>query len=108
MEEAGEDFGGFEVLDGDLVGGARVGGVVGVDGADGFGDFVEGGEGEEAFVSAVETGEAGLLDKDGRLPGIERVLIVDSLAAAAGGAASASSNTTAGPSRFKPPRPTSP
>jgi adenine/guanine/hypoxanthine permease len=39
-------------------------------------------------------GEAGLLDRDGRLPGIERVLIVDSLAAAAGGAASASSNTT--------------
>jgi AGZA family xanthine/uracil permease-like MFS transporter len=39
-------------------------------------------------------GEAGLLDKDGRLPGINRVLLVDSLAAAAGGAASASSNTT--------------
>jgi AGZA family xanthine/uracil permease-like MFS transporter len=40
------------------------------------------------------SGEAGLLDKEGRLPGIQKVLIVDSLAAAAGGAASASSNTT--------------
>src|SRR5439155_12199350 len=39
-------------------------------------------------------GEAGLLDKEGRLPGIQKVLLVDSLAAAAGGAASASSNTT--------------
>jgi adenine/guanine/hypoxanthine permease len=39
-------------------------------------------------------GEAGLLDEDGRLPGINRVLLVDSLAAVAGGAASASSNTT--------------
>ncbi|MFN2544839.1 MAG: NCS2 family permease [Actinomycetota bacterium] len=39
-------------------------------------------------------GEAGLLDEQGRLPGINRVLLVDSLAAAAGGAASASSNTT--------------
>jgi len=39
-------------------------------------------------------GEAGMLDKDGRLPGINRVLLVDSLAAVAGGAASASSNTT--------------
>jgi AGZA family xanthine/uracil permease-like MFS transporter len=39
-------------------------------------------------------GEAGLLDRQGRLPGIYRVLVVDSLAAAAGGAASASSNTT--------------
>ena len=39
-------------------------------------------------------GEAKLLDKEGRLPGIQRVLLVDSLAAAAGGAASASSNTT--------------
>jgi AGZA family xanthine/uracil permease-like MFS transporter len=39
-------------------------------------------------------GEAKLLDKDGRLPGIQRVLLVDGLAAAAGGAASASSNTT--------------
>ncbi len=38
--------------------------------------------------------EAGLLDDQGRLPGAERVLIVDSLAAVAGGAASASSNTT--------------
>jgi AGZA family xanthine/uracil permease-like MFS transporter len=38
--------------------------------------------------------EAGLLDENGRLPGMKRVLLVDSLAAAAGGAASASSNTT--------------
>jgi adenine/guanine/hypoxanthine permease len=35
-----------------------------------------------------------MLDREGRLPGINRVLLVDSLAAAAGGAASASSNTT--------------
>jgi adenine/guanine/hypoxanthine permease len=39
-------------------------------------------------------GEAKLLDREGRLPGIRRVLLVDSLAAAAGGAASSSSNTT--------------
>jgi AGZA family xanthine/uracil permease-like MFS transporter len=39
-------------------------------------------------------GEAGLLDKEGKLPGIQKVLLIDSLAAAAGGAASASSNTT--------------
>jgi adenine/guanine/hypoxanthine permease len=39
-------------------------------------------------------GEAKLLDQDGRLPGIQKVLLIDSLAAAAGGAASASSNTT--------------
>jgi adenine/guanine/hypoxanthine permease len=39
-------------------------------------------------------GEAGLLDRQGRLPGINRVLLVDSLAAASGGAASSSSNTT--------------
>ena len=38
--------------------------------------------------------EGGLLDREGRLPGVERVLLVDSLAAAAGGAASASSNTS--------------
>jgi AGZA family xanthine/uracil permease-like MFS transporter len=37
---------------------------------------------------------AELLTPDGRLPGMRRVLLVDSLAAAAGGAASASSNTT--------------
>ncbi len=37
---------------------------------------------------------AGLVTPDGRLPGMRRVLIVDSLAAAGGGAASASSNTT--------------
>ncbi len=38
--------------------------------------------------------EAGLLDRRGRLPGIRRVLLVDSLAAVGGGAASASSNTS--------------
>jgi adenine/guanine/hypoxanthine permease len=38
--------------------------------------------------------EMKMLDSNGRLPGIKRVLLVDSLAAAAGGAASASSNTT--------------
>ena len=38
--------------------------------------------------------EAELLDADGRLPNIDRVLIVDSAAAAIGGAFSASSNTT--------------
>jgi len=38
--------------------------------------------------------EAGLLDERGQLPGVERVLLVDSVAAAAGGAASTSSNTT--------------
>jgi AGZA family xanthine/uracil permease-like MFS transporter len=38
--------------------------------------------------------QAGFLDERGRLPGVGRVLLVDSLAAAAGGAASASSNTT--------------
>jgi adenine/guanine/hypoxanthine permease len=39
-------------------------------------------------------GEAGLLDRDGKLPGINRVLLVDSLAAIAGGVTSSSSNTT--------------
>jgi AGZA family xanthine/uracil permease-like MFS transporter len=38
--------------------------------------------------------EAGLLEEDGTLPGVDRVLLVDSLAAVAGGAASSSSNTT--------------
>ncbi len=38
--------------------------------------------------------EAGLLDETGKLPGMNRVLLVDSLAAAAGGLASSSSNTT--------------
>ena len=38
--------------------------------------------------------EADLLDREGRLPGIKRVLLVDSLAASAGGASSASSNTS--------------
>ncbi len=39
-------------------------------------------------------GEAKLLDENGRLPGINRVLLVDSLAAVAGGLTSSSSNTT--------------
>jgi adenine/guanine/hypoxanthine permease len=38
--------------------------------------------------------EGGLLDEDRNLPGAQKVLLVDSLAAAAGGAASVSSNTT--------------
>jgi AGZA family xanthine/uracil permease-like MFS transporter len=38
--------------------------------------------------------EADLLDEDGKLPGMNRVLLVDSVAAAAGGVASSSSNTT--------------
>ncbi len=38
--------------------------------------------------------EADLLDEEGRLPGVDRVLLVDSFAAVAGGAASASSATT--------------
>ena len=38
--------------------------------------------------------EAKLLDEEGRLPGIRKVLLVDGVAAAAGGAASASSNTS--------------
>jgi AGZA family xanthine/uracil permease-like MFS transporter len=38
--------------------------------------------------------EADLLDPDGRVPGIDRILVVDSAAAAVGGAVSASSNTT--------------
>jgi len=49
----------------------------------------------DTMGTAVGLGEeAGLLDADGRLPGMQRVLFVDGLAAAAGGAASASSNTT--------------
>jgi AGZA family xanthine/uracil permease-like MFS transporter len=45
--------------------------------------------------TVVAVGEqAGMLDERGRLPGVGRVLFVDSLGAAAGGAASASSNTT--------------
>jgi len=39
-------------------------------------------------------GEAGFLTKEGKLPGIKRVLLVDSLGAAFGGATSSSSNTT--------------
>ena len=38
--------------------------------------------------------EAGLAEKDGSVPGIGRVLLVDGLAAAVGGAAGVSSNTT--------------
>lgn len=38
--------------------------------------------------------EGGFLDEDERLPGMKRVLVVDSVAAAVGGMASASSNTT--------------
>lgn len=40
------------------------------------------------------SGEAGFLDKDGQLPGVNRVLLVDSLAAAFGGFCSVSSVTT--------------
>jgi AGZA family xanthine/uracil permease-like MFS transporter len=39
-------------------------------------------------------GEARFLDREGRLPGIKRVLLVDSLAAVVGGVTSSSSNTT--------------
>jgi AGZA family xanthine/uracil permease-like MFS transporter len=39
-------------------------------------------------------GKAGFLDSGGRLPGVERVLLVDSLGAVAGGVANSSSNTT--------------
>jgi adenine/guanine/hypoxanthine permease len=39
-------------------------------------------------------GEANMLDENGRLPGINRVLFVDSLGAIAGGLTSSSSNTT--------------
>jgi AGZA family xanthine/uracil permease-like MFS transporter len=38
--------------------------------------------------------EGGFLDADDRLPGMQRVLLVDSIAAAVGGATSSSSNTT--------------
>jgi len=38
--------------------------------------------------------EAGLLDEEGKLPGMKRVLFIDGLAAAVGGATSSSSNTT--------------
>jgi adenine/guanine/hypoxanthine permease len=49
----------------------------------------------DTMGTAVALGdEAELLDRDGKLPNMDRVLLVDSLAAAAGGAASASSNTT--------------
>ena len=39
-------------------------------------------------------GKGGFLDRDGRLPGANRVLLVDSLGAVFGGVASSSSNTT--------------
>lgn len=39
-------------------------------------------------------GEAGLLDENGNPPGVQRILVVDSIAAAAGGAAGVSSNTS--------------
>ena len=39
-------------------------------------------------------GKAGFLDAQGRLPGVDRVLLVDSLGAAFGGLANASSNTS--------------
>jgi len=39
-------------------------------------------------------GEAGLLDEKGNPPGVQRILVVDSIAAAAGGAAGVSSNTS--------------
>ncbi|HVF73625.1 MAG TPA: NCS2 family permease [Acidimicrobiales bacterium] len=49
----------------------------------------------DTMGSVVGVGSEGdLLDENGRLPGVRRVLLVDSLAAVAGGAASASSNTT--------------
>src|SRR3990170_9134476 len=38
--------------------------------------------------------EAGLLDEEGNPPNVQRILVVDSLAAAAGGAAGVSSNTS--------------
>jgi AGZA family xanthine/uracil permease-like MFS transporter len=38
--------------------------------------------------------QAGLTDKEGRVPGINRLLLVDSIGAAAGGAAGVSSNTS--------------
>jgi adenine/guanine/hypoxanthine permease len=44
-------------------------------------------------VTGVAT-QAGLAEPDGRVPGVGRVLLVDSLAAAVGGAAGTSSNTT--------------
>jgi AGZA family xanthine/uracil permease-like MFS transporter len=49
----------------------------------------------DTMGTAVALGEEGrLLDDQGRLPGMNRVLLVDSLAAATGGLASSSSNTT--------------
>ena len=44
-------------------------------------------------VTGVAT-QAGLADKDGRVPGVSRVLLVDSVAAFSGGVAGTSSNTT--------------
>jgi adenine/guanine/hypoxanthine permease len=49
----------------------------------------------DTMGTAVALGEeAGLLDDEGKLPGMNRVLLVDSLGAAAGGVTSSSSNTT--------------
>jgi AGZA family xanthine/uracil permease-like MFS transporter len=49
----------------------------------------------DTMGTATAIGEqAGLTDEQGRLPGIGRILFVDSLAAAAGGAAGVSSNTS--------------
>jgi AGZA family xanthine/uracil permease-like MFS transporter len=49
----------------------------------------------DTMGTAVGVGaEAGLLDERGELPGVERVLLVDSLAAVAGGLGSTSSNTS--------------
>jgi AGZA family xanthine/uracil permease-like MFS transporter len=49
----------------------------------------------DTMGTVVAVGEqAGLVDDQGRLPGIDRVLLVDSLGAVAGGALATSSNTT--------------
>jgi adenine/guanine/hypoxanthine permease len=49
----------------------------------------------DTMGTATAIGEqAGLTDENGKLPGIGRVLLVDSVAAAAGGAAGISSNTS--------------
>jgi adenine/guanine/hypoxanthine permease len=49
----------------------------------------------DTMGTVIAVGEkAGFLDERGRLPGVDRVLLVDSLAAAFGGLANASSNTT--------------
>ena len=49
----------------------------------------------DTMGTAIGLGREGrFLDDDGRLPGMQRVLLVDSIAAAVGGATSSSSNTT--------------